>query len=329
MKVLYCAPEEYFEPGASESYDYYNGIRSLGHEVVPFFYRTHSFFYKNFRRRWIPWMNRQLVRKAIDFDVLFVFRGGYIFPETILEIKRKSNCRIICFYGDNPYGSKQDPIDFKKVAAFDLFITKDTYFRDELSLFGFNNVVFMPHSYDPSFYGQSLTVEELSPYRSDVVFIGGHYGYREEFFSGLTQDHVDFKIWGPRWNTSKDPSVLSKVVSSEGVFGLKKLKIAKATKIFINLINGGNSVRCPDDKPIIYSGAEVFVLSNHKPDMDLVLETGKEIATFKNRDELKGLIKFYLENEDERKKIASRAKERVLRDHTSAVRFEKAIALLS
>ena len=329
MKVLYCAPEEYFEPGASESYDYYNGIRSLGHEVVPFFYRTHSFFYKNFRRRWIPWMNRQLVRKAIDFDVLFVFRGGYIFPETILEIKKKSNCKIICFYGDNPYGSKQDPIDFKKVAAFDLFITKDTYFRDELSLFGFNNVVFMPHSYDPSFYGQSLTVEELSPYRSDVVFIGGHYGYREEFFSGLTQDHVDFKIWGPRWNTSKDPSVLSKVVSSEGVFGLKKLKIAKATKIFINLINGGNSVRCPDDKPIIYSGAEVFVLSNHKPDMDLVLETGKEIATFKNRDELKGLIKFYLENEDERKKIASRAKERVLREHTSAVRFEKAIALLS
>ena len=63
--------------------------------------------------------------------------------------------------------------------------------------------------------------------------------------------------------------------------------------------------------------------------MDLVLETGKEIATFKNRDELKELIKFYLENEDERKKIASRAKARVLRDHTSAVRFEKAIALLS
>ena len=329
MRVLYCAPKEYFEPGASESYDYFNGIRSLGHEVVPFFYRNHSFVYKNFRRNWIPWMNRQLVKKASNFDVLFIFRAGNIFSETILEIIENSNCKTICFYGDNPYGSKQDPIDFKKVAAFDLFITKDTYFRDELNLFGFNNVVFMPHSYDPSFYGQSLKTEEISPYSSDVAFIGGHYGYREKFFSGLTQDHVDFKIWGPRWETSKDPWVLSKVISSEGVFGLKKLKIAKATKIFINLINGGNSVRCPDDKPIIYSGAGVFVLSNHKPDMNLVLETGKEIITFKNRDELRELIRFYLENEEERKKIASKAKARVLKDHTSAVRFEKALALLS
>ena len=95
------------------------------------------------------------------------------------------------------------------------------------------------------------------------------------------------------------------------------------------MINGGNSVRCPDDKPIIYSGAGVFVLSNHKPDMNLVLETGKEIITFKNRDELRELIRFYLENEEERKKIASKAKARVLKDHTSAVRFEKALALLS
>ena len=63
--------------------------------------------------------------------------------------------------------------------------------------------------------------------------------------------------------------------------------------------------------------------------MNLVLETGKEIITFKNRDELRELIRFYLENEEERKKIASKAKARVLKDHTSAVRFEKALALLS
>ncbi|OGL68594.1 MAG: hypothetical protein A3J27_12230 [Candidatus Tectomicrobia bacterium RIFCSPLOWO2_12_FULL_69_37] len=329
MKVLYCAPHDYFAPGASESYDYFNSIRSLGHEVEPFFYRRKSFFYSNFRGAWIRRMNRRLLERARAFDLLFVFRGGYVEADTLERIRGGGRCRAVCFLGDNPYGAGNPPVEFQKIGAYDLFVVKDTYFRDELALFGFDNVVFMPHSYDPEFYEKPIPEEELAPYAADVTFIGGHYGYRERFFSRLTDDGVRLRLWGPRWDQARDPWIRERVGASRGVYGEEKLKIARAGKIFLSLINGGNSVRCPDDKPVIYSGAGAFVMTNHKPDMELVFTPGEEIVTFRSREELQGLIRRYLADGEARAAIARRARERARREHTAAARFRQILETLA
>ncbi len=328
MRVLYCVPHDYFERGASESYDYFSGIQSLGHEVEPFFYRRKCFFYSNFRDAWIRRMNKRLLERSREFDMLLVFRGGYIEADTIERIGRGGRCRTVCFLGDNPYGAGNPPVDFRKIGAFDLFVVKDTYFRDELRLFGFDNVVFLPHCYDPGFYEMPIPDPELAPYAADVTFIGGHYGYRERFFSRLTDDCVRFRIWGPRWDQARDPWIRERVGASRGVYGEEKLKIARAGKIFLSLINGGNSVRCPDDKPVIYAGAGAFVMTNHKPDMELVFTPGEEIVTFRSREELQALIRRYLADEEARREIARRGQARARQDHTAAVRFQQILAIL-
>ncbi|MDA1001159.1 MAG: hypothetical protein O2807_11690, partial [bacterium] len=291
MKILLSTPHQGFYP-ATGSHDFYTGIRSLGHEVEVFFYRKKSFFYSNFRKSWVRWMNRRLAEKCIteNFDLLFVYRDGYIQAETIAEIRRKSACRTVCFYPDNPYGSTAAGISFDQIGAYDLFLTMDTYFFREFDLFGFGNVAFTSDAYDPSTYEKEFTEAELAPYRSDVAFIGSYYGFREVFFSGLTDEGVDFKIWGPQWRRARDPWIRERATDG-GVYGDEKLKIIKASKIVLDIQSGGGHIETCDDKTMSFIGGGAFFLTNHKKNMDLVFKVGEEIETFQSKKELQEKIR--------------------------------------
>ena len=166
MKVLFCTNDQVFQP-SNEPHGFYLGMGSLGHEVEVFFYRKKSFFYSNFRKRWVRWMNRRLGDKVIGggFDLLLVHRGGYVAVETLERIRRESHCRSVCFYPDNPFGAYTPPLPFDLIAAYDLFVTKDTYFEEEFRVYGFDNVVALPHAYDPSEFEMEFTEEEMAPFR--------------------------------------------------------------------------------------------------------------------------------------------------------------------
>jgi hypothetical protein len=327
MRVLFCTNAQSFSP-ATEPHDFWTGIRSLGHETEVFFYRRKSFLYSNFRRAWVRWMNRRLVEKAKGFDLMFVHRGGYIAAETIERIRRESRCRCVCFFPDNPFGSHTPPAGFDKIAAYDLFVTKDTYFADELQSYGFSNVVFLPHAYEPSTYERTFPEEELAPYRADVAFIGSHYPFRERFFSGLTPDGVTFRLWGPGWGRAGDPWIRERVGAPRGVYGDEKLKIIRASRIMLDLQHGGGAIHSPDCKAMSFIGAGAFFLTNDKKDMDMAFQRGEEIVTFRTREELRALILRYLADEPARAEVARRGRERAKRDHTTAVRFGQIVEIL-
>jgi hypothetical protein len=326
MRVLLCTNDQSFGP-ATEPRDFYEGIRSLGHEVEVFFYRRKSFLYSNFRRAWVRWMNRRLAEKARGFDLLLVHRGGYVEAATIERIRRESRCRSVCFFPDNPFGSSSPGLAFPLIAAYDLFAVKDTYFAEELRLAGFGNTVFLPHAYDPPTYERAFREEELSSYRADVAFIGSHYGFRETFFSGLTGEGVDFKIWGPGWERASDPWVRARVMG-RGVWEEEKLKVIQASKILLDIQNPGNSVNCCDCKTMSFIGAGAFFVTNHKKDMDLIFRTGEEIVTYRSREELQAIIRRYLADDGARAAVSRRGQERARRDHAASVRFRQMLEIL-
>ncbi len=329
MKVLFCTNDQVFQP-SNEPHGFYLGMGSLGHEVEVFFYRKKSFFYSNFRKRWVRWMNRRLGDKVIGggFDLLLVHRGGYVAVETLERIRRESHCRSVCFYPDNPFGAYTPPLPFDLIAAYDLFVTKDTYFEEEFRGYGFDNVVALPHAYDPSEFEMEFTEEELAPFRADVAFIGGHHGFRERFFSGLTDEGVDFKIWGPRWARARDPWIRERVMMDRALDRIEKVRVLQASKVLINVQHGGGAMYWPDDKVFQYVGAGALMIVNHKRDMGKLFRIGEEILTYRTREELQGLLRHYLANEDERAAIARRGRERARRDHTCSVRFNQILGAL-
>ena len=68
------------------------------------------------------------------------------------------------------------------------------------------------------------------------------------------------------------------------------------------------------------------MIVNHKRDMGKLFRIGEEILTYRTREELQGLLRHYLANEDERAAIARRGRERARRDHTCSVRFNRSSA---
>jgi spore maturation protein CgeB len=68
-----------------------------------------------------------------------------------------------------------------------------------------------------------------------------------------------------------------------------------------------------------------FILTDYQESLEGLFEVGKEIIVYKSRDEIPELVKFYLDNPGERKAVAERGRERVLKEHTYKHRLQMII----
>jgi spore maturation protein CgeB len=64
-----------------------------------------------------------------------------------------------------------------------------------------------------------------------------------------------------------------------------------------------------------------FYLVEHLDELGEFFEIGKEIETYRSREELLDKIRFYLAHDAERERIGQAARARCLRDHTWERRF--------
>lgn len=71
-----------------------------------------------------------------------------------------------------------------------------------------------------------------------------------------------------------------------------------------------------------------FVLSDYRQDIERLLEIDKEIVCFRNEQELKEKINYFLGHPQERKEIVQKGQMRVLREHTYAHRMERLINVM-
>jgi len=70
-----------------------------------------------------------------------------------------------------------------------------------------------------------------------------------------------------------------------------------------------------------------FLLTDCQPDMQELFELGREAICYQDREQLKELVKFYLQHPQQRAEIARQARERVLAEHTYLHRMEKMISV--
>ncbi len=71
-----------------------------------------------------------------------------------------------------------------------------------------------------------------------------------------------------------------------------------------------------------------FVLTDWRSQMDGLLESGKEIISYKDKEEIPDLIKFYLKNDTARNKIIEAGRKRVVAEHTWENRLSKMIEIM-
>ncbi len=218
---------------------------------------------------------------------------------------------------------------WQRVAPFyDYFFTiQRGKFFDKLKEIGVRNFSYLPMAASLDVHERlDLTREELDTYGSDISFVGAGYYNRRNFLKGLLD--FDLKIWGTEWDMN---SPLRKCIqrSGERVETEETVKIFNATKVNINLHSStyhegvnpyGDFV---NPRTFEIAACEGFQLVDHRSEMAELFRIGEEMVCFEDLNDMRHKIKYYLDNPEERYKIARQGRERVVNDHTYKHRMEE------
>lgn len=198
-------------------------------------------------------------------------------------------------------------------------------FLARLAELGQPNGLYLPLAADPEFHKPlELSATERRKWGSDISFMGAGYPNRRMAFRQLLR--YDFKIWGSDWDG--DP-VLAPRLQMEGarIDPADCVKIFNATRINLNLhssvdprklVSGGDFVN-PRTFELAACGA--FQLVDRRSLLP-ELFADDELVSFGDMEELLSLVDHHLSNPQEGSKVAKRARERVLKEHTYERRME-------
>ena len=198
-------------------------------------------------------------------------------------------------------------------------------FFERLAEIGCEKVLYLPLAAAPEFHRPlDLTPVERSQFGSDVSFLGAGYPNRRRAFLQLL--NYDLRIWGTEWEG--EPALAGRVQRSGARISPEDaVKIFNASAVNLNL---HSSVRASEAVPrgdflnprtFELAACGAFQLVDERELMDELFAPG-ELETFVNIGELKDKIDHFLAHPEERRAVAARSRERVLRDHTYERRME-------
>lgn len=256
-------------------------------------------------------------------DILLCMALAPINPEALRAIRSSGITTALWFVEDylrftywQQYAQCYDYVfTIQKGACFDAFRAA-----------GIDNVVYLPCACDPQVHKPiQLTREEKERFGSPISFVGAGYHNRRSMFLHLAD--LSFRIWGTEWPAARP---YDRLVAEEGrrVAPEEYVKIFNASEINLNLhscperdgVDPGGDFVNPRTFEIAACGA--FQLVDARVHLPECFEVGKEIVVFRNLEELRSQISYFLEHESERKEIAQRARERALREHTYEHRMQ-------
>ena len=280
-------------------------------------------------------VKRILIRKISDFrpQLVLVIKGDGISLELIREVKEKFKIPVANYWIDDP-GLIE--ISRKISPAYDYFFTNDPETVQVHKESGCPHVGFISFGYLPDLHKKiQLSQEEYEKYGSDVCFAGTVTEERIKVLEALSD--FNMKVWSPRFvyslkenfqieKTKLPPSSpLYSKFTDRSVWNEELVKVYNASKIVLNI----HSLQTiPIMRDFEVTGCGAFLLTDYARSLETMFKPGEEIICYKNIEELKGLVKFYLSHPREREEIARKGNLRAYRDHTYARRMEELISFI-
>ena len=328
MKILYISPHGDFTDQMKRVF-IENGVEIIyiddrKNYFMPWLLRG-SLIWKITRR--INFIRRKsneiLNEKAIELcrkhhpDFLFTGKGMNIKVSTVLKIK-SMGIKTVTWFMENTYQERYFNWFSNNYLNYDYVFTNDSYLFDKFFNKSSAKLCNISMTIDPDCYKeQTLNKEEAEKYSCDVCFVGAFDQNRERILSKVNEiKGLNLKIFG--WVGWKNSSLASLY---HGPLNLEQMaKLYRSAKICLN-INGRNKSTDPVMNGFSLKTFEIpasngFQISDYRKDVEDLFKIGEEIEIFRSDDELIDKIKFYLNNEEARNKIAEAGHKRVLTSHT-------------
>jgi spore maturation protein CgeB len=283
------------------------------------------------RQTYVETLSSVLLESFADrpIDVLICMAQAPISPRALTELRRQGVITVLWFV--------EDYLRFtywKEVAKyFDyVFTIQKGECIEAIRKAGAAHVHYLPTACDPAIH-QPLTLnpEEMARWGSPISFVGAGYYNRRQTFAGLA--HLPCKLWGTEWPACKP---FDKMVQEAGrrLTPEEYIKIFNGTEININLhssserdgVDPSGDFLNPRTFELAACGA--FQLVDERALLSECFTPGEEIVTFSSVGDLKDKIEFYRDRPEERQRIAAKARERALRDHTYEKRIEEMLSII-
>jgi spore maturation protein CgeB len=268
-------------------------------------------------------------------DMLLYIKNYYLQPEWLVEIKKKG-LMLVQWYIDS--------VIPEWVQAFlrvpDFFFTMSEGLVEEFKREGAKNVFYLSQAFEPSFFEvDKITEADRRIYSADVTFAGSlgskpYYLPRRKNLERIIKEGVKFKWWGPRLprKFSTVPLILGKLGRAYGgkfIWGKEFAKVACLSKIFIAFDAMPHIRKSMSARMYTAVGCGAFYMCRHVDGIEEILEPGREIVTFRSEGEMIDMIRYYLENDDLRMRIAAAGKKRVMKEHTYEARIKQMLRIIA
>ncbi len=171
-----------------------------------------------------------------------------------------------------------------------------------------------PENFHPLSAGRSVV---------DVAFVGTHSPRRESVVVEL-QD-FDTHVYGSAaWRQSP----IDKARVHPGAFGPKTNEIFNSARINLNVHTWFGRGSAMNLRLFEVPASGGFLLTDWVAEIDGAYRPGEHLVCWRTMEELRGKVAYYLAHEDERREIAARGHEHLLRHHSYAARARELLGHL-
>jgi spore maturation protein CgeB len=358
MKILYVATK--YESGnqshglSFEHWNFYDTLVNMGHDIVYFDYPTLS------AQSGRGWMNHRLldVARATDPDLLFcVLFGDYLDPAVMTSISRETDVPTLNWFCDDHFRFESLSRDW--APCFNFVVTTARSALPKYEAIGYESVIKsqwacndrlykrleLPPVYDVTFVGAAhgnrrAVVQTLRRAGIDVRTWGLGWDSwqsgridQEEMIRIACQSRIALNLSNapaPRTDVgSLARSGLQLVGSLAGALVGRALP-----ELWPPSDDGSRRVRPSLSAWALYTdqlkgrnfevpGCGTFLLTGHGEDLEQFYDIGGEVVTFADTGELIDKIHYFLDHEEERRRVAAAGYERTIAEHTYDRRFRE------
>jgi spore maturation protein CgeB len=265
-------------------------------------------------------LNESLIDDArqLNPDMVLVIKGTYIFDKTIARLRDSTGATTAIWFPD-------DPRYFRSLSSH-LAQTHDFVFTTCSSMIarykevGANHVEYLAFGCDPELAKHDHLNEQ--PPNLDLVFIGTFDRRRESILRKMVG--LNLAVHGKFW---KNPLVGRRIrsqVRSSGAYGSAMFQVYKQSKMVLDVHRTDElkSGKKANMRVFEATANGSFLFTDLPSGLDELFAPGREVGYY-HEDDVRECAEYYLRNEEERKKIALKGRERALTEHTYDGRMKK------
>lgn len=247
-------------------------------------------------------MNRELVKAAEEagrFDLLWVDKGKWIFPETLRRIRKIRGARLLHFTPDAQLLLNKSRHFRQAIPEYDVLVTTKPYEVSGYRRLGAARVLLTGQAYDER---RIASAAAESRFESQVAFIGHVEAHYRDLLARLGAERsIDLRVWGPGWTTRRNRARIP--VAGPGLYGPAYIAALKSADIGLGLL----SKWIPETsttRTFEIPACGTMLLAERTEEHQAYFDEGTEAEFFDSVDELLDKSRFYLRNAAARRRIS-------------------------